>query len=97
MDAIKKMFKTMQAGVVTVGEWVLMPDGEVHKYLWCENWMVVTDKMVPLEKFKSSEKWSLVGIAYGEIAVWIPGCVVKGFAACEKMPKVRDMYKVAGK
>lgn len=93
MEAVKKFFENYQQGVVTVTDWVFMADGEEYKYLWCANWMIVTDAMVPLDKFKSSEKWALAGIVNEEIKILIPGCRVQGFASCDDPPNIHRIYK----
>ena len=77
-------------GVITLIEWTMMPDGELYKYLWGENWRVVTDKETGIEGFRSSEKWQLHGGRTGSVV--IPGCQVKGFARCSPPPPSRQCY-----
>lgn len=80
------------AGVVTVYEWTCMPDGESYKHIWCNDWQILTDKEVPIEGFRSVEKWQLLGHINGEVVCVIPGCQVKGWAACKEPIRRNSVY-----
>lgn len=79
------------AGVITLVNWTLMPNGQTYLYLWARKWVVMTDdvigRFINAPKFRSSERWSLVGYGDGpDPKVFIPGCQVKGWARCEEVP-----------
>lgn len=77
-------------GVVTLLQWTMMPDGCTYMHIWAESWEVVTDKATGIENFRSSEKWHLVHRdGNGVPDIIIPGCQVKGFAACESNPSLK--------
>jgi len=90
-------------GIVTLYNWVMMSDGRVYLYLFCSDWRVLTDKMIPIPGFRSGEKWQLHGYVDGQPAVVIPGCKVNHFAICGACParagrKAHECFNVdAGK
>ncbi len=88
------------AGVVTLLQWTMMPDGATYMHLWARSWEVVTNKDTGIDGFKSVERWHLVSRdARGVPLVIIPGCQVKGFAACDKNPSLKagsQAYTVGG-
>lgn len=96
MSKEKDFFNNIQAGIVSVGNWLMMPDGDEYRYIWCPDWRLITDKEVPKNNFRSSEHWSLLGLnEKGEIIIVIPGCHVKGFIACKTAPKTKTTYRVS--
>ncbi len=90
------------AGIVTLSESVMMPDGVAYKYIWARHWVEVPQPEKPPEKPKDGEfeyatlvgdrLWGLEGWA-GELKeVFIPGCDVRGFARCLEVPERTDIY-----
>lgn len=75
-------------GVVTLSTWTMTPEGGTAMYLWCANWVVVPDKAMPVEGFKSTEKWTLFGIVNGRVRIAIPGCQIKAWMYTMKCPPV---------
>lgn len=83
------------AGVVTLLQWMMMPDGSVYQYVYAPSWRVVTNAATNIPKFRSVEKWHLVHYAEnGEPLIVIPGCQVKCWARCEKNPSLRGGAQV---
>ena len=79
--------KLIWKGIVTVAEYTMGPDGQEYRYFYSPGWQIQTDAEMPVEKFRSTEKWQLLGYtAGGELAMMIPGCQVRGFSACNKAP-----------
>jgi hypothetical protein len=74
------------AGIITLINWTMMPDGGRYLYIWAPNWDIITDKTMPIEKFHSSEQWQLVGRVNGKIVCLIPGCQVKAWVSCPTAP-----------
>ena len=66
-------------GVVRLANWTIMPNGEEYLNVWCKRWEIVTDRMMPVEGFKSSEKWQLAAMVDDKVVLFIPGCQVKGW------------------
>jgi len=82
--------ETFPAGVVTLQQWTMMPDGATYMHLWSPRWRVVTNQASGIDGLRTSDRYHLC--AYdknGLPAVIIPGCQVKGFAACVKNPSLR--------
>ena len=75
-------------GVVTVAEWTMAPDGARYRHFWSDKWRVVPDKDMPVEGFKSSEKWTLFGLRGDRVVLAVPGCQVKGWYRCHNPPKL---------
>ncbi len=83
-----------QAGVITVSNWTMAADGETYLYFWSDNGFVATDKMMPIEGFRSTEKWTLIAIGKDERAMMMfPGCKVKGFVACSAPQPRSGIYR----
>ncbi|KKN52797.1 hypothetical protein LCGC14_0609150 [marine sediment metagenome] len=82
------------SGIVTLVNWTMMPDGNTYIYVWCRHWEVVTDKMMPLDNFRSSEHWQLAGLVNGNIMLFLPGCQVKAWAYSENKPKSPNCYEL---
>ena len=80
-------------GVITVGTWILAPDGRMYQYFWCQRWEVLTDQQLPVDGFRSSERWQLFAVsAEGKPVAVFPGCQVKGWLACEQPPNNPGVY-----
>ena len=77
-----KQSEACTAGVVTLLQYMAMPDGSQYQYLWADRWEVLPDKAMPIEDFRSHEKWTLAGVVDGQAVVLIPGCQVKCWAFC---------------
>lgn len=91
------------AGVVTLINWTMAPDGGTYLYFWCDRWVILTDKEVGrylnLPGFRSGERWVLVGYSAGSDPnpkVILPGCQVKALVDCGSPPDVRAVYRVGG-
>lgn len=79
-----------KAGIVTLANWTMCPDGHTYLYIWCPAWRVTTDadlgEEIGVDKLRSSERWQLIGVGVGgEIRIVIPGCQVKAFVPCERV------------
>ena len=48
------------SGTVRLAEWQMDNNGDEYIYFWCKDWRIITDKDMPLEGFRSSEKWQLI-------------------------------------
>ena len=84
------------AGVVSLANWHMIPSGVQHRYIWAPRWEVITDKVFPVEGFRSAERWQLLGYnGVGELKVVLPGCEVKGWCQCDKPPQNPDVCTVA--
>ena len=85
----------MKSGVVTLCVWTMAPDGQKYLYAFCRNWAISTDKTFPVEGFRSTEKWQLIGRNQdGQVVAVIPGCQVKAFMACDKRPASNDCVEI---
>ena len=74
-----KKLKLPQIGIVSC-EWVMGPDGDQKQYFFCSRWEIITNAIMPIEGFRSSEKWQLIARnARGHVVALIPGCKVRGF------------------
>lgn len=83
------------AGVVTLLQWTMMADGSTYMHLWAPAWEVVTNQATGIEGFRSVERWHLVARdGAGVPLVILPGCQVKGFAACGRNPMLRGGSQV---
>lgn len=83
-------------GVVTVNNWTMAPDGLRYSYFYCEHWEIVTDGMMPVEKFRSAEHWQLAAVVGNVVLMLTPGCQVKAWLYCDSVPPHResDCYHV---
>lgn len=94
MEQLKRIPGT---GVVHFAEWQIMPDGESYRYVWCKRWKIITDKMVPIEGFKSAERWALGAFdSHNNLLGLYPGCGVKGFTVFPEPPKRRQTIAILG-
>ncbi len=75
-----------KSGIVTMSGWYMAGDGKRYVYFFCSHWQVITDKMVPIDGFKSTEKWQLLGWSGNKIIAMFPGCKVQGILACNACP-----------
>ena len=67
-----------------------MPDGTTYMNLWAKSWRVVTNDACSIPKFRSVERWHLASYdSDGNVLVIVPGCQVKGFAACDANPSYK--------
>lgn len=82
----------LTSGIVTLVNWTMMPDGNTYLYVFCRRWEVVTDKMMPLDNFRSSEHWQLAGVVGSNILLFIPGCQVKAWAYSVNKPASPNCY-----
>jgi len=82
-----------QPGLITLLNWIIMPDGDEYKYIWCSSWKIITDKQFPLDNFRSSEKWQLLGLRGKQVVCVIPGCQVAGWIMCKKPPITIKLYR----
>lgn len=73
-------------GVVTVADWTMATNGKRYICFWCGHWRVVPDKQMPIDGFKSSEKWTLFAIVDGDVVMAIPGCQIKAWVRSDKSP-----------
>ena len=83
------------AGIVTVPTWTMASDGESYLYFWCGDWRLMTDAQMPTERFRSTERWQLVGVVGGLCKIVIPGCQLKAFVHCEEPPPRGALYRIA--
>lgn len=78
------------AGVVTLLQWTMMPDGATYMHLWASNWTVVTNAVSGIAGLRTVDRYHLVSHdPHGKVRVIIPGCQVKGFAACPSNPSLK--------
>ncbi len=82
------------SGIVTLSHWMNMPDGEQYDGIWADKWVIIPDKAVPLDGFKSAEHWSLAAVVGGDVMVLIPGCRVLLWAFCKEPPKSKRVFVV---
>ena len=80
------------AGIINLANWMMMADGQLYNAAWCQRWEILADKQIPVDGFRSSEHWQLIGIANGEIAILIPGCQVYTWVFCEQPPQNNNCY-----
>ena len=79
-------------GVITLPDWSLAPNGKTYIHLWCKDWRVITDKDVPVDGFRSTEKWQLLAMVNNTVMAVIPGCQVKAWMRCNTPPDNRSCY-----
>lgn len=79
-------------GLVTVINWTMAPDGNKYLFFWAPRCQIMTDAEIPVDRFRSSERWQLVAISRdSEVLAVFPGCQVKAWIRCEKSPE-KDCY-----
>ena len=75
------------AGLITVMNWTMAPDGERYLHFWASHWEIMTDANMPIEGFRSSERWQLIALASNsDVLAVFPGCQVKAWIRCETPP-----------
>lgn len=79
-------------GIITVSNWTMAGDGQRYQCFWCAHWLVVPDKQMPIDGFKSSEKWTLFALVDGGVVMAIPGCQVKAWVRSSSQPTYRPGY-----
>lgn len=78
------------SGVVTVNNWTMAPNGVRHTHFYCDHWEIITDAMMPVDKFRSAEHWQLAAVVGDDVLMLIPGCEVKGWLFCKAVPPHRE-------
>lgn len=74
-------------GLITVLNWTMAPDGEKYLFFWAARWQITTDSEMPIENFRSSERWQLIAISPdSEVLAVFPGCQVKAWIRCKTPP-----------
>lgn len=87
---IPKIPEKFPAGVVSLLQWTMMPDGSTYMHVWASNWTVVTNEASGIKGLRTADRWHLVShTPDGKIRVIIPGCQVKSFAACNANPSLK--------
>ena len=72
------------AGLISVLNWTMAPDGRRYLYFWARRWQVITDAQIPVEHFHSSERWQMVAVSSNsDVLAVFPGCQVKAWFRCE--------------
>ena len=94
MSALERLGEEPLCGIITVANWTMAPTGETFLYFWAKCWVVITDKMMPIDSFKSSEKWTLMAIVDDKAVMLLPGCQVKGFMHAEQCPKLPNLCEI---
>ncbi len=90
---LKEMFASPLAGILTLNNWTMAPNGDSYLYFFNANWKLVTDGMWPLPNFRSAEKWQLVATnGAGIVLAIFPGCMVKAITMVEVSPKTKVVY-----
>lgn len=78
-------------GIITVNNWSLAPNNCRYLYFYCDRWEILSDKMIPVEGFKSAEHWQLAAVnCTGDVIALFPGCQIKAWILCNKKPEKRD-------
>ena len=81
------------SGVISVVNWTMAPDGQRYMFFWSPRWQVITDDQIPINNFRSSERWQLVAVTQtSEVLAVFPGCQVKAWIRCNVPPPV-DCYQ----
>jgi len=87
------MFKSKRSpedslpGLISVLNWTMAPDGHKYLYFWAPRWQVITDDEIPVEGFRSSERWQMVAVSSGsDVLAAFPGCQVKAWILCNEPP-----------
>lgn len=76
------------AGLITVMNWTMAPDGDKYLFFWASLWQIITDADMPVEHFRSSERWQLIALnSNSDVLAVFPGCQVKAWIRCETPPQ----------
>ena len=76
------------SGIVTLDSWTAMQDGDEYRYVFCGHWEIQTDKDMPVEGFRSTERWQIIAYAKDQPVMIVPGCRVGAFVICDECPKI---------
>jgi hypothetical protein len=72
-------------GTVTLNTAMALADGAWASCVWARKWRVLTDAMIPIDRFRSSERWSLIALDDNDrVLALIPGCRVHAYVFAEK-------------
>ena len=88
-------------GVVTTKEWTCDQFGLNRRAFFADRWEIKTDAQMPIENFKSSERWSVAGYRYDphtdqmELVALFPGCQILGFVKAEEVPFSADVANLS--
>lgn len=74
------------AGIVSLSHWTMGPNGFKFCHVFADRWEILTDANMPVEGFRSSERWTLVAIQNGQVRGVFPGCGVKAWIAAAHPP-----------
>ena len=81
------------AGIVSLINWTMAPDGNKYLFFFSECWLVLTDADIPTPGFRSTERWQLAPATRGgEVLAVFPGCQVKAWVSAQSPPGVPDCY-----
>lgn len=85
-------------GIVTVSNWTMAQDGETYLYFFAYRWVIVTDEAMPVEKFRSSERWQMWALDEGGkiVVAVIPGCQVKAWVQTRSCPQRPNIFNFNG-
>jgi hypothetical protein len=76
------------SGIITVINWTMAPDGNKYLFFWAPRWQIVTDAEIPVERFRSSERWQLIAVSSdSDVLAVFPGCQIKAWIHCKSAPK----------
>ena len=71
-------------GIACLNVWLKAEDGQEYSRFYCNHWQIFTDSQMPIEKFHSSEKWTLIGFDKNkEVKLIVPGCKLDGLTVCK--------------
>lgn len=88
MRKSKKSLDYSVPGLITVINWTMAPDGKKYLFFWAPRWQIVTDAEIPVERFRSSERWQLIAVSSNsDVLAVFPGCQVKAWIYCETAPE----------
>ena len=67
------------------------PGDELNLYFYCDRWEIITDKTIPIDGFRSSERWQLAAMdIQGNTLALFPGCQIKAWLSCKSMPPTTE-------
>lgn len=95
MEAFKLIINenVITSGIITVSVWTLAPDGNRYLYFYSKKWEILSDKMIPVPGFKSSEHWQLAALNEdNEIMGLFPGCQIKAWVFCDHKPPITESF-----